>query len=446
VAGHVFASARMHAEDENQRRVWDAMVEDDEVTSVVAAPLPPGEEPFEADEAEGGPAHGLRMAIESIRDLPPLQGEVLMLRRVGLLPAEVVASLVGSDVGAVHAIEQEALDQLGLDAELLAWSMGVEPRPVEVVDEATLVAVFRALVPEQPASSPVAAADAATSGGARVIALRRPTWRTRAGAAAAASAAVLGMGAFSAAAYQGVLPDPVQNVMHVAIGAPEPEPEPPTTTSAAPTGRTRSSSAAAPSATATTGTQSTSTRAGQPPMTAALGWCRTWETERERGVTEDRSASFRDLAQAAGGGSRVGAFCAASGVPLAPLATTPPEVTPPAGPTTAAPTQTPSQTPQTPEPPQSPTTTQTPPTPEPPQSPTTTPDTTTVPEPTTSVPEPTTTPGIGSGSTGSGTDTGTVGRGASTGKGRAGAPSGATTDGPSTDTAGTGAGKGRVKG
>ncbi|MDF2145629.1 hypothetical protein [Knoellia sp. p5-6-4] len=447
----VFSCARMHAEDENQRRVWDAMVEEPEVTAVVAAPLPPGEEPFEEDEAEGGPAHGLRMALEAVRDLPPEQGEVLMLRQVGLLPAEEVAELVGSDVGAVHALEQEALDQLGLDAELLTWSMGGEPRPVEVADEATLVAVFRALVPEQSPSSP-ASSRGVSSGGARVISLRRPTWRTRAGAAAAASAAVLGMGAFSAAAYQGVLPDPVQNVMHVVIGAPEPAPESPAATSAAPPGRTRTTTAPVPPAQAGTRSQSTSTRAGQPPMTAALDLCRTWEAERESGVTEDRSTSFRSLAQAAGSGSRVGAYCAKSGVPLAPLTTGPsapipatpePTVTSPTTePTVTSPTTEPTVTSPTTEPTVTSPTTEpnvTPPTPSPTTEPTTTP-----PEPT----PPTT--GTGSGSTGAGTDTGTgtgtVGRGTSTGKGRAGGAAGTPTDDPATDTSGTVAGKGRLKG
>jgi DNA-directed RNA polymerase specialized sigma24 family protein len=433
----VFSCARMHAEDENQRRVWDAMVEDAEVSAVVATPLPPGEEPFEEDEAEGGPAHGLRMALEAIRDLPPEQGEVLMLRQVGLLPAEEVARLVGSDVGAVHALEQEALDQLGLDAELLAWSIGVEPRPVEVADEAALVAVFRALVPEQSPSSPASSRDAVSPGGARVISLRRPTWRTRAGAAAAASAAVLGMGAFSAAAYQGVLPDPVQNVMHVVIGAPEPAPESPTATSAAPAGRTRTATAAAtPSAPGVTRSQSTSTRAGQPPMTAALDLCRTWEAERERGVTEDRSASFRSLAQAAGGDSQVGRYCAASGVPLAPLTAGPSKVSP----STPAKVTTPPTTSPTTEP--GPT-----PTPSEPTNPTTEPGPTPTPsEPTNPTTEPQPTTGSGSGSTGAGTDTGTVGRGASTGKGRAGGAAGTKTDDPSTDTSGTGVGRGRLKG
>jgi DNA-directed RNA polymerase specialized sigma24 family protein len=431
----VFSCARMHAEDENQRRVWDAMVEDAEVTAVVAVPLPPGEEPFEEDEAEGGPAHGLRMALEAVRDLPPEQGEVLMLRQVGLLPAEEVATLVGSDVGAVRALEQEALDQLGLDAELLAWSIGVEPRPVELSDEAALVAVFRTLVPEQSTSSPTSSRGAVSPGGARVISLRRPTWRTRAGAAAAASAAVLGMGAFSAAAYQGVLPDPVQNVMHVVIGAPEPAPESPAATSAAPTGRTRTTTAPARPAQAGTRSQSTSTRAGQPPMTAALDLCRTWEAERERGVTEDRSTSFRSLAQAAGGGSRVGAYCAASGVPLAPLTTGSGAVTPA--------TPEPSATPPTTEPSATPPTTE--PTPTPPTTEPTTEPTTPTTEPTTEPTTPTT--GSGGGSTGAGTDTGTdtgtVGRGASTGKGRA---AGTQTDDPATDTSGTVVGKGRLKG
>ncbi|HWJ07826.1 MAG TPA: sigma-70 family RNA polymerase sigma factor, partial [Nocardioides sp.] len=119
----VFTAARMHAEDENQRRVWDAMAEDEQVAAVLAEPLPFGDEPFEGDEVEGGPAQGLRLALEAIRDLPPEQGDVLMLRRVAELPEAVVADIIGSDLATVHALEQQALDRLGLDAELLGWAL-----------------------------------------------------------------------------------------------------------------------------------------------------------------------------------------------------------------------------------------------------------------------------------------------------------------------------------
>jgi RNA polymerase sigma-70 factor (ECF subfamily) len=319
----VFAAARMHAEDENQRRVWDAMVEDEGVTSVVAAPLPAGEEPFEEDELEGGPAHGLRMAIEAIRDLPPEQGEVLMLRRMAGLPEDVVADLAGTEPAVVHTLEQEALDRLGLDAELLAWALDAEPRPVELADESVVVSVYRAAVPEV-APSPSVVVEDRSVGGARVIALRSPTWRTRAGAAAAASAAVLGMGALSAAAYQGVLPDPVQNVMHVVIGAPEATPEA-STSSAAPT--PKPPSAAGTRTTVAPGASSAgpaeapvSTRpAVVLPKGEVVALCRSWEKEREHPATRGKSAAYRSLEKKAGGAAFVDPFCRNSGVPLAPL-------------------------------------------------------------------------------------------------------------------------------
>ena len=330
----VFSAARMHAEDENQRRVWDAMVEDDQVTAVVAEPLPPGEEPFEGDELEGGPAHGLRMAIEAIRDLPPEQGEVLVLRRVALLPEEDVAHLLGTDLTAVHTVEQTALDQLGLDAELLTWALGAEPRPVELADEDTIVGVYRAMVPEQPSASSVARGGTAAGTGARVIALGSPTWRVRAGAVAAVSAAVVGLGAFSAAAYQGVLPDPVQNVMHVVIGAPEPTPE---ETSAAPLAvkphKAKTTAVrTAPHATAATKPRTNATHSLEMSKPMAQGLCRAWSVERSKGLAEKLSNAFLSLVQAAPGGDVEG-YCRTQAAPLKPVPTPKPMAT------TASPTE-----------------------------------------------------------------------------------------------------------
>lgn len=391
----VFSAARMHAEDENQRRVWDAMVEDDQLAAVVAEPLPAGEEPFDADELEDGPAHGLRLAIEAIRDLPPQQGDVLMLRRMAELPVEEVAALVGADLTAVHGLEQQALDQLGLDAELLQWALAAEARPVELADEATVVEVFRAAVPEQPAPSVVG--GSAGPSGARVIAFRPPTWRARAGAVAAASAAVVGMGAISAAAYQGVLPDPVQNVMHVVIGAPEPTPEASTSSAAAKPRTTRHSPASRP--VSTSAGHSASSKAGALQRNAAVGLCRTWEREREQLVPQARSTAFVKLAGAAGGSAKVNPYCLTVGVPLAPLTATT------AGPgATTSPTATPtSPVPTTKPETAKPTTTPTKPaTTTPTKPPTTTPapTTTTTPVPTTAPPPTTTTADSGSGGSG----------------------------------------------
>ena len=332
----VFAAARMHAEDENQRRVWDAMAEGEQVAAVLAEPLPPGDEPFEGDEVEGGPAQGLRLALEAIRDLPPEQGDVLMLRRAAELPEDDVAALVGSDVATVHALEQQALDRLGLDAELLGWALAAEPRPVELADEATVVGFYRVMVPEQPAHAAVAVltrsrrgaetgATATGTTGARVITLRRPSWRARAGAVAAVSAGVIGLGAISAAAYQGALPGPMQNVMHVVIGAPEPTPE------------AGQSSAAAKRHQAKAGPRATTTAPGGPAPAATsrpahvgssngLGLCRAWKAQLERpgAKAQTSSPAFVSLAKLAGGANQVVLYCAVYGVPLQqlPAATT----------------------------------------------------------------------------------------------------------------------------
>ena len=344
----VFGTARMHACDESQRLVWDAMVEPEEGPAVVPGPLPAGEEPFEDDELEGGPAHGQRMAIEAIRDLPAEQAEVVMLRRAALLPEDAVAELVGENLPAVHAAEEEALDSLGIDAELVTWALSAEPRPVELADEAAVLSVYRAvfgqpaptasrarngatataLAPAPVRTHAVATPAGTTPAGVRVIALRPPTWRTRAGAAAATSAAVLGLGALSAAAYQGVLPDPVQTVMHHVIGAPPADqaaaaqqPQRPYT--AAPGTTTRSTTAP----TSPQGTREvTFTTAGGAPAVVTL--CSVWDTERHNGVAPDRSTAYRDLVAAAGSPADVGPYCASAAIAVAASTTDAPTTKP----------------------------------------------------------------------------------------------------------------------
>jgi DNA-directed RNA polymerase specialized sigma24 family protein len=428
----VFASARMHAEDENQRRVWDAMAEDEQVAAVLAEPLPPGDEPFDDDEVEGGPAQGLRLALEAIRDLPPEQGDVLMLRLVAELPEGDVATLVGSDVATVHALEQQGLDRLGLDAELLGWALAAEPRPVELADEATVLGFFRAMVPERHAPAAVAGQEGGHPPVARVVTLRRPSWRARTGAVAAVSAGVIGLGAISAAAYQGVLPDPVQNVMHVVIGAPEPGPGTGGGTTAAPSPRTTRAAPQTVGSSSTAPTTATSGTAAQVPHVQAVTLCLAWAVERQQGVAPAGSAAYKALVQVAGG-TAVDRFCQLSGVSLPPAATAAPaptatEPSPGDGATPAPPTTVPGAT--VPEPTTSdPGTTVTePPTTEP--GPTTTPPTTTEPTPpTTTDSTPPTTPTTTE-TTGSGRGTGPQGSGSSTQD-----PAGSSTTGQGSGTA-----------
>lgn len=427
----VFGAARLHAEDENQRRVWDAMAEDEHVAAVLAEPLPMGDEPFEGDEVEGGPAQGLRLALEAIRDLPPEQGDVLMLRRVAELPEDAVAALVGSDAATVHAWEQQALDRLGLDAELLGWALAAEPRPVELADESTVVGFFRAVVPEQPAArslalrtraragaeaaAATAVATTASTSTARVITLGKPTWRARAGAVAAVSAGVIGLGAISAAAYQGALPGPVQNVMHVVIGAPEPTPE------------AGQSSASKKSHKAKAGTRARLTAAGGPvpataatsaglpgPSAAGLGLCNAWAAQLTRPGAPAQASSpvFTSLAKLAGGPQQVVLYCAVYGVPISPASTATVTAQVPAAQPTATPkpqvTAT-SKAPQNakPEPPKPPASKPQPSKPQPSKSPTATANpTATVPNPTattTVTPPPTATTNGGAPPAGAGT-------------------------------------------
>jgi hypothetical protein len=298
------------------------------------------------------------------------------------------------------------------------------------VDRETVVGVFHAMVPEQASPSSGVRAGAA-AGGARVIALPSPTWRARAGAVAAASAAVLGMGAISAAAYQGVLPDPVQNVMHVVIGAPEPTPQASASSAAAKRHKAKANVAATnPRATTEAPVRVTPTHPVEMPRAMAQGLCRAWSNERAHGVAEARSTAFRSLIQAAGG-TEVDRYCLAQDVKLAPAKTAPAKATnvpPTVKPKPPEPTKS--------VPPLKPTTKVPPPKPTKTPGPTVT---TTVPTPTTTtvVPNPTATTTAGSGS-GAGSNGGT-----GAGSGGAGSQGAAN---KSTDTPAGGNGKARGQG
>jgi hypothetical protein len=119
--------------------------------------------------------------------------------------------------------------------------------------------------------------------------MRRPSRRRSvtqvAAAAGLAVAAVLSGGI--AAAYAGSLPATLQNIAHDAIAAP-----------------------------AARSSQVTATRAGSshpvgPVATgsAAHGLCNAYQHAEEHGTAAERSVAFRNLARAAGGASRVAAFC-----------------------------------------------------------------------------------------------------------------------------------------
>ena len=217
---------------------------------------------------------GVNDTIVAIRDLPLGQGEILMLRLVGELPVATVADLVGTDVVAVHRSEDRAVERLGAERELLAWSLAAPALPEELADQRIALTAFRG----RRVSSPAA-------GSTRVLAVRpgpnpgkpntgnpnagnpnagnpnagkpyagKPPTVVRSRMAmlciAAISASAMSAGALSAAAYVGVLPQPLQQVMHDAIGAPAATT--PTHPGPSPSGQS-SSGAVAPAPAPTTG-------------------------------------------------------------------------------------------------------------------------------------------------------------------------------------------------
>ncbi|HEV7148270.1 MAG TPA: hypothetical protein VGN48_14860 [Pedococcus sp.] len=166
---------------------------------------------------------GIDQTIAAIRDLPLGQGEILVLRLVAQLPVALVADLVGTDVVTVRRAEAGAVERLGAERELLAWSLSAPPVPAELRDERV---ALRAFVTHTGTRRPVPHT--------RVIAVGRPVRtpgrradrfaRSRALAVCIAvlSASAMSLGGLSAAAYVGMLPPGVQRVMHRLIGAPAP--------------------------------------------------------------------------------------------------------------------------------------------------------------------------------------------------------------------------------
>ncbi|HVB42883.1 MAG TPA: hypothetical protein VNF47_09290 [Streptosporangiaceae bacterium] len=124
--------------------------------------------------------------------------------------------------------------------------------------------------------------------------------------AVVAAAAVAGFGGVAMAAATGSLPQSLQGIAHSTFGAPAP------TASAAgtsPGGDTRGS--------APGGAGHTSTPVG-PNATgaAAFGLCTAYLHASQHGTAAQRSVAFRNLAAAAGGASKIAAYCAALPQPV----------------------------------------------------------------------------------------------------------------------------------
>jgi hypothetical protein len=163
------------------------------------------------------------------------QGEVLMLRLGVGLPVSAVADVVGTDALAIRRSEARGLERLGVDRELLTWSLAAPASAAELADERVVSGAYRSLPrPTRARVGPgirvVALAPVASS--RPYVASRRDRSARAAGVvglsrtamigAVAVSASVMSLGGISAAAYVGVLPDPIQSILHDALGAPAP--------------------------------------------------------------------------------------------------------------------------------------------------------------------------------------------------------------------------------
>jgi DNA-directed RNA polymerase specialized sigma24 family protein len=362
----LFASARLRAEDEGMQRVWHAFEHLDDL------PEDDLDEPLAGDELD---SRGLDTTLRSIGSLPLGQGEILMLRLAGGLPPATVAHIVGSDVSTVRVCERRALERLGTDADLLAWSLAADPLPAELADEGAVLATLHAIVP------------AVRNQSAKT--LRVPISRMAGLGTAAATAGVLGLGGMSAAAhYTPWLPPHVQNVMAKVVGAPDATEVAAEVRGADGQGGTKGkasppASAVGPGTTSSALTQATSMSTG------ASDYCRAWEADKKKGVPRESSTAYGALAVVAGGGTSVSFYCdtvlsATSSTSAAPQGTKPTQSTTQASPSSTATTPPTTGTPSTTTPETTTPTT----TPETATPDTTTPDTTTTPPGTTTPPTP----------------------------------------------------------
>jgi DNA-directed RNA polymerase specialized sigma24 family protein len=206
-------------------------------------------------QVEPAELRGVNDTIAAIRDLPLGQGEILMLRLLGELPVATVADLIGTDVVAVHRSEDRAVERLGAERELLAWSLAAPALPEELADQRIVLTAFRSGSVSSPAAATTRVLAVLPGPSLRQPPTGKPQARTsptvvRSRLAvlgiAAISASAMSAGALSAAAYVGVLPPGLQQVMHDAIGAPAAPV--PTHSGSSPSGQPSSGSVAPPTA------------------------------------------------------------------------------------------------------------------------------------------------------------------------------------------------------
>ncbi|NYG05749.1 DNA-directed RNA polymerase specialized sigma24 family protein [Phycicoccus badiiscoriae] len=303
----LLACARQRAEESTLRRAWG---------SVTVLPGMPSDaddelgidELFEPD-ATGTPAHrGINETLTALRALPLGQGEVVVLHLGAGLPPAAVADVIGVDAVNIQRAEARALERLGTGADLLRWSLAAPATTAELADEHVALSAFRKIpVSARRAKVKVIAigrgSGGATMGAAGVTAAgmaaagAAAVGRSRAAllTASVLSVSVVSLGGLGAAAYVGVLPDKVQQVLHQVVGAPAPR-----THGTSPSRNPGRSPVTSPTA-------GVGPRAAASP---AAGLCRAWSTDKAKGTARDHSVAFRSLSSTAGGADKVEAYCA----------------------------------------------------------------------------------------------------------------------------------------
>jgi DNA-directed RNA polymerase specialized sigma24 family protein len=229
----LLACARQRAEERGGRRGRSASA---------GRPADPSSRPanevasLDALDIEGDDSRdrGLELTLEALRRLPLGQGEVLVLRLGAGLPVGAVADVVGTDSIAVRRSEERALERLGVDRILVAWSLDAPATARELGDEQVAAAAFRSLPrPHQGDGTRVVAllpVPGARRQGKRLGtprtgepgAVRGVSRSSALVAAVVALATVLAIVGVGVAAYAGILPDPLQSVLHNALGLPAP--------------------------------------------------------------------------------------------------------------------------------------------------------------------------------------------------------------------------------
>src|SRR6266566_2568568 len=280
--GWLFTTARRRAIDERRRRSRRP------VTSL--AEVAPDRLPVCQDAADVAIEHlATRSVMALVAGLPAMQAEVILLRVVAGLDNETVARLSSQDA-----------PETG-DASLAALLAGAEPAEGLAPGLQPLADALATLT-ARPASDELAGEAAALAEFYNRVGVPVPVSRSRhrrhplltpllsVRAAAAAAVAALSLGGFATAAFAGALPAPAQRFAHHTFGAPAAGGGQPTGTH--------------PSATATpAGPDATGP--------AAFGLCTAWAHAKAHGTSSQQAVAFRNLAAAAGGASKVAAYCAA---------------------------------------------------------------------------------------------------------------------------------------